>query len=701
MSNGTNTVLAITQPLMVPMVNDHKSISGEHMLTACTSSVVNANVTHSANMSGLSGLDILPPSSNNVPSLLPLPSEVGGPIFQQFCQPATATTTVGETQNLLPQAASIGHSQSTAATMTRNELSQVSGTATTQPKSVIISTPEASEVPVSGAVQTSSSTTTPVVVVKNWEKPKPYNGSSSYRLYKDHFSRVSRLNNWTKAEQVQHLSLALEGAASHILRDISEEADDALDQIWAALARRFGHADESQRAMRQFDSRKQQDGESIVEFKLALRSLHREAWPNANLSDKDSCLKRRFEEGLSSADLVQFLRLHARNDDFSQTVAKARQFVDAQESVKPKKAVRIVTAPELDPGGDTIPQTNLQPLLDGFQRVIDCALNDKMTSRVDRVSATPSETTDGKRSRSSGRQQQNTGRQGLLLTQRSRSPGRSEGQGQTTGNLGYRVRFQTERPSSRSSSLDYQSSFAPSSRESSPGFQSSSYRSNRDGSSRYGRRDGSRDGLSSTDFQSMRSKGSRDCRQSSSSSHPTRTIGSTQQLPHGSPGNSWSGRTPARDALSNQRRGQINDGQYRPSRHCKWNDCHSDTSNDRRDNGSSEYRREWTRTPSVQGSDGPPPNQRPQQRWSDSRQQPPSSFRRDLPFSRPRCYVCGQIGCHSRLHSRRESETQTNRHSTTNNGVHVNNSEPPTENSHRGSGMGAPITPTSRHPNSN
>jgi len=96
--------------------------------------------------------------------------------------------------------------------------------------------------------------------------------------------------------------------------------------------------------MQQFDSRKQKDGESIVEFELALRSLHREAWPNANLSDKDGCLKRRFEEGLSSADRVQFLRLHARNDDFFQTVAKARQFVNAQESVKRKKAVRIVTA---------------------------------------------------------------------------------------------------------------------------------------------------------------------------------------------------------------------------------------------------------------------------------------------------------------------------------------------------------------------
>ena len=36
------------------------------------------------------------------------------------------------------------------------------------------------------------------------------------------------------------------------------------------------------------------------------------------------------------------VRLHAREDDFSTTVLKVRQFVEASDIIKPKKSVRIV-----------------------------------------------------------------------------------------------------------------------------------------------------------------------------------------------------------------------------------------------------------------------------------------------------------------------------------------------------------------------
>ena len=42
-------------------------------------------------------------------------------------------------------------------------------------------------------------------------------------------------------------------------------------------------------------------------------------------------------------EMSQFLRLHAREDDFATTVLKARQFVDASELIKPKKSVKIIS----------------------------------------------------------------------------------------------------------------------------------------------------------------------------------------------------------------------------------------------------------------------------------------------------------------------------------------------------------------------
>ena len=65
--------------------------------------------------------------------------------------------------------------------------------------------------------------------------------------------------------------------------------------------------------------------------------LHREAWPTATSRQRDSDLKRRFEDGVLNPEMSQFLRLHARKDDFATTVLKARQFVDASDLIKPKK----------------------------------------------------------------------------------------------------------------------------------------------------------------------------------------------------------------------------------------------------------------------------------------------------------------------------------------------------------------------------
>jgi len=77
--------------------------------------------------------------------------------------------------------------------------------------------------------------------------------------------------------------------------------------------------------MRRFDSRRQEENETIADFEQALRTLHREAWPAATPEQRDTALKRRFEDGLISAEMIQFLRLHARDLDFHATVIKARQ----------------------------------------------------------------------------------------------------------------------------------------------------------------------------------------------------------------------------------------------------------------------------------------------------------------------------------------------------------------------------------------
>jgi len=111
-------------------------------------------------------------------------------------------------------------------------------------------------------------------------------------------------------------------------------------------------------------------------FEQGLRSIFREAWPTADIKAKefDSMLQRRFVEGCFDPTLQQFLRLHARNDDFETTVGKACQYLDAQEQAKlaavgKKSNVRFaMNDPEPNP---------ILPILDWLQKVLQTVLDNQ------------------------------------------------------------------------------------------------------------------------------------------------------------------------------------------------------------------------------------------------------------------------------------------------------------------------------------
>jgi len=118
--------------------------------------------------------------------------------------------------------------------------------------------------------------------VRQFQTVRPYSGKTSWKLFRDHFRRVAKVNSWTTPEeQIQHLVLSLDGATAEVLRDFDEILPTAVDDLWQRLAHRFGAVDEMREAMREFDARRQSDTESPVEFEQALRSLYKVAWPTA------------------------------------------------------------------------------------------------------------------------------------------------------------------------------------------------------------------------------------------------------------------------------------------------------------------------------------------------------------------------------------------------------------------------------------
>jgi len=213
--------------------------------------------------------------------------------------------------------------------------------------------------------------TAPTVIIKQPEPVRPYNGSTSFKAYREYFGRVAACNAWsTDQEKARHILVAMDGAASEAVRGLKAGKDSNLAQIWDALARRFGFLDEPERAMRRFDVRKQQDGESLAVFEQSLRILFREAWPKTDIKswDSDSLLRRRFVDGVADLELQKYLRIHAASDDFASTVSKARHFMDASELSRiPKKpAIRGAS-----------PSVNFQTIIDGVKEVVETALNDR------------------------------------------------------------------------------------------------------------------------------------------------------------------------------------------------------------------------------------------------------------------------------------------------------------------------------------
>jgi len=63
---------------------------------------------------------------------------------------------------------------------------------------------------------------------------------------------------------------------------------------------------------------------------------------NGHVEQRDAALNRRFEEVLLSNEMTQFLRLHARDSDFTETVTKARNFAEASGNPRNQKTVKIV-----------------------------------------------------------------------------------------------------------------------------------------------------------------------------------------------------------------------------------------------------------------------------------------------------------------------------------------------------------------------
>ena len=183
--------------------------------------------------------------------------------LEKKCDTKTMTTAVYTATTSMPAVTEISKEISSSPvspialpTSSEHPTSSITATPTVAPATMQYPSPQSS---------------VPIVVVTTQQTVRPYNGSTSWTSFRDHFTRVAKVNNWnTDDVKAQHLSLALEGAAAETLKDIHEGSPTLLNDIWDALARRFGEVDEIRAAMTKFEHRRQHEGESVAELNKPL-----------------------------------------------------------------------------------------------------------------------------------------------------------------------------------------------------------------------------------------------------------------------------------------------------------------------------------------------------------------------------------------------------------------------------------------------
>jgi len=161
---------------------------------------------------------------------------------------------------------------------------------------------------VAPVVNVTAASAAPIVEVKQPHPTKPYTSQTSWKSYKEYFTRLALCNGWTTGvEKAQNLLIAMEGAET--VRGLRADKDEDYDLILENLSGRFGHIDEPERTKRRFDNKKQLESETIEVFEQCLRTIFREAWPTGDPKSKenDSMLQHRlmvFLTRLSNSSFV-------------------------------------------------------------------------------------------------------------------------------------------------------------------------------------------------------------------------------------------------------------------------------------------------------------------------------------------------------------------------------------------------------------
>ncbi|CAC5369131.1 unnamed protein product [Mytilus coruscus] len=118
-------------------------------------------------------------------------------------------------------------------------------------------------------------------IVRREKEPEKIDGKSvDWKYYIVYFEQAAKWNNWTESEKGQQLSMSLRGNAQKLLGDLKYSVVNDYTALKDVLAQRFSPKERVTAYRCEFRGRKRKPGESLTDFRYALRRLVRLAYPD-------------------------------------------------------------------------------------------------------------------------------------------------------------------------------------------------------------------------------------------------------------------------------------------------------------------------------------------------------------------------------------------------------------------------------------
>jgi hypothetical protein len=154
---------------------------------------------------------------------------------------------------------------------------------------------------------------------------KPFDGTTSWSMYKKQFEAAAGANNWDDAGKAVALTLALCGQALQILQTLPVEDQKNYAAFVKALELRYGDHHLSQVYQSQLRARVQKSGENLQEFAADVERLVHLAYPNGPAQFHHEIGTSVFVDGVRDGELQLALRL-ARHNKCANALVHALEF---------------------------------------------------------------------------------------------------------------------------------------------------------------------------------------------------------------------------------------------------------------------------------------------------------------------------------------------------------------------------------------